>query len=220
MKKDFNPKESSFVQEKAKYSDEYLQELHAQLMREQGEPSEQMRPIPLVVMLICGLLLFWGGFYMAKFSANFKGDVFNPEWAPGGTQVAEVAFDPIAQGKKLFGKTCQQCHQIDGHGLPGVYPPLVGSEWLLGDDVRPVKILLMGIQGPITVEGNKFDGNMPTVGYWKDRDIAAVLTFVRQNWGNSASPISEELVAKVRKELGDRKAPWSAQELLKEHPLK
>lgn len=219
MKKDFNNKKKPFEQDKAGYSDEYLQEIHAQLMREQAEPSEQMAPVPLIVMLICGLLLFWGGFYMARYSANFKGDIFNPEWVPGGAEVAKVEFNPMAQGKKLFAKTCQQCHQADGKGLPGVYPPLVGSPWLLNSDVRPIKILLMGLQGPITVEGNKFDGNMPSVGYWKDRDIAAVLTFVRQNWGNTAGPIAEELVAKVRKELGDRKNPWSAQELLKEHPL-
>lgn len=219
MKKDIDNKKKSFDQDEAGYSDQYLQEIHAQLMREQAEPSEQMTPVPLLVMLICGLLLFWGGFYIARYSGSFKGDVFNPEWAPGGGKVAEVAFNPIAHGKKLFAKTCQQCHQVDGKGLPGVYPPLLDSPWLLNNEERPVKILLMGLQGPITVEGNKFDGNMPEVGYWKDRDIAAVLTFVRQNWGNSAGPISEELVAKVRKELGDRKNPWSGPELLKEHPL-
>lgn len=217
MKNDNN---DHFVEDHSEFSDESLQRIHSQLMREQAEPSEQMHPVPLLVMLICGLLLFWGGFYLSKYSGQFRGDVYNTDWLPGsGKQVAEKPFDPIAHGKKLFAKQCQQCHQADGQGLPGVYPPLANSPWLTSNDERPVKILLLGLQGPITVNGNKFDGNMPTVGYWKDRDIAAVISWERKQWGNDAPEITEEFVAKIRKELGDRQKPWTAAELEAAHPV-
>ena len=130
-------------------------------------------------------------------------------------------FDPMVQGKKLFARVCQQCHQEDGMGIPGVYPSLANSPWLLSSDVRPVKILLMGLKGPIQVKGKDYNGNMPAVTQWKDRDIAAVLTYIRQRqeWGNDAGPISEDLVKQTRESLGDRLKPWSGKELLELHPL-
>lgn len=200
-------------------SDENLQKIHSQLLREKVEPSEKDSPIPIFVIFVFATLFFFGGFYLSQNSGDFRADVFDPEWKPGVSTGGEEAFDPIVKGKKLFARQCQQCHQADGMGLPGVYPPLVNSPWLLKHEELPVKILLKGISGPITVMGKDYNGNMPEVGDWKDRDIAAVLTYVRQNWGHSASEISEELVTKIREEIKDRTKPWSSQELLHDHPL-
>ncbi|HCR37358.1 MAG TPA: cytochrome C, partial [Opitutae bacterium] len=91
--------------------------------------------------------------------------------------------------------------------------------WVVGDEERLIKILLLGMSGPIEVKGESYNGNMPTVGMWSDREIAAVLTFVRYSWGNEASPIAEEKVTEVRASLGDRKTPWTPDELLKFHPM-
>lgn len=221
-KEDKSPKcdhsnlDHGFSVDRELYTDEKLQ----QIAREKGEPEELNTPIPLFLLLVCGLLLFFGGFYFSKYSGGFRGDVFDPNWHPGGG-VAKVAapFDPLVQGKKLFSRTCQQCHQGDGKGIPGVYPTLVGSPWLLNSDERPIKILIKGMSGPAVIEGVAYNGNMPPVGDWKDRDIAAVLTYARQAWGNTAEPIAEELVSKVREEIKGQTKQWTPDEILKMHPL-
>lgn len=200
--------------------DPELQAIHDQLFREKEEPEEKDSPIPLLLLFLFGILIFWSGFYLARYSGGFKGDVFNPELQGGVAQAKPPApFDPLVQGKKSFVRTCQACHQVDGKGLPGVYPPLAGSAWLLTSEERPIKILIKGMSGPIEVEGASFNNNMPPVGDWKDRDIAAVLTYARQAWGNSAGPISEELVKKVREEIKDQMKPWKPEEILAQHPL-
>ena len=212
--------EEHFEFEESLMSDNELQRVHAQLFREKAEPSEKMEPVPLFILFLIGALLFFGGFYLAKYSGGFRGDVFDPNWTGGAKiEAKKVDLDPMVVGKKLFTRTCQQCHQADGKGLPGVYPPLAGSEWLLGSDTRPIKILIKGMSGPITVEGHDFNGNMPPVGDWRDFSIAAVLTYVRQQWGNDAGPISEELVAQVREQIKDRTKPWTGPEILAEDPL-
>lgn len=216
-KKGVNPEEVGH--DEGLYSDEDLQKIHSQLLREKVEPSEKDSPVPIFVIFLFAILFFWGGFYLSTYSGDFRADVFDPEWKGGVKEGAEEVFDPLVKGKKLYARQCQQCHQADGMGLPGVYPPLVNSPWLLTSEERPVKILLKGISGPINVMGKDFNGNMPEISEWKDRDIAAVLTFVRQNWTNKAGPISEELVAKVREEIKDRTKPWTSGELLKAHPL-
>lgn len=209
-----------FEKDLSHLSDQDLQKIHAQLYREKGEPEENYVPISLFLLFLCGLLVFWGGFYLAKYSGGFSGNVFDIN-AQAGAAKAKIAapFDPLVQGKKNFARTCQVCHQADGKGLPGVYPPLAGSDWLLNSEERPIKILIKGMSGTAVVEGASFNGNMPPVGDWKDRDIAAVLTYVRQAWGNSAGPISEELVKKVREEIKDRTKPWTPDEILALHPL-
>lgn len=219
LDKDKHP-HAEFEKDTGHMPDKELQKVHDQLYREMGEPEENYVPINLFLLFLCGLLLFWGGLYLGKYSGGFKGDVFDVNAQNGAAKAkAPKPFDPLAQGKKNFTRTCQTCHQADGKGLPGVYPPLVGSEWLLNSEERPIKILIKGMSGTVVVEGATFSGNMPAVGDWKDRDIAAVLTYVRQAWGNSAGPISEELVKKVRDEIKDQVKPWTPEEVLAAHPL-
>ena len=214
-------KQSAFGHDEALFADIELQKVHQQIYREKSEPREHMTPVPMMVLFFCAVLFFFAGFYLARFSGGFKSDSFNEQLfgAPVAASASTEVFDPIKRGQKLFANNCQQCHQADGHGLPGVYPPLAGSHWLNTDPMRPIKIVLKGLSGPITVEDKNFNGNMPNFAHWKDRDLAAVLTFVRQNWGNTGTPISESDVTKVRDEIKARSAPWTGPELLKENPL-
>jgi len=197
-----------------------LQQLHDQIQREKVEPQELSAPIPLFFLVLCAVLVFWAGFYFARYSGGFSPNVFNPEAAvTAEVTKTEVAFNPIAHGKKIFSRTCVQCHQTNGQGLPGVFPPLDGSPWLNGTPERPASILLLGLQGPLNVHGTEYNGNMPSHSMLSDKDIASVLTFARQSWGNESPAVEEELVAEVRKGLGDRKTAWTAPELLKLYPL-
>ena len=109
---------------------------------------------------------------------------------------------------------CAACHQATGLGLPGAFPPLAGSEYVLGEEERVVRIVLRGLTGPVTVKGQTFNGAMPA---WADQlsdaEIAAVLTYVRSSWGNSAEAITAEQVARERAATAGRTAPWTVGEL-------
>jgi mono/diheme cytochrome c family protein len=199
--------------------DTAIQDIHAQLLREKEEPTEGFSPIPIFLIFIFGALMFWGGIYLATHSGGFRKDVFDPNWKPTAEVAQVAAFDPFKQGKKLYTRTCQQCHQVDGKGIPGVYPPLSGSPWVNGSHERAAKILILGLSGPITVGGNEYNGNMPPVGTWSDRDIAAVLTYVRSSFDNSSGAVTEADVKSARAAIGGKTTPWDAEELLKIHPL-
>lgn len=129
-------------------------------------------------------------------------------------------------GKEVFLRDahCATCHQPNGQGLPNIYPNLAKSEWLK-DDERLIKIALKGLWGPIEVNGQKFDptkGVPPMMGFGgllNDIELAAVLTYVRQSFGNDLAPIAAEKVNKVREATKDRINFYLVEEILKEHPL-
>ena len=164
------------------------------------------------------VLVLWGGLYIGTYSGGFGGDVFNEaaNYAPVASGPVDPVKAQIALGEKLFSANCALCHQPTGLGIPGQYPPLVGSEWVVGDAPKRLQqILLHGISGTIHVKGGLYNNNMPA---WNatftDKQIAAILSYVRQNWGNSAPPIAEADVAEARKETASRTDAWSETELL------
>ncbi|MDB5322571.1 MAG: dehydrogenase [Phycisphaerales bacterium] len=118
-------------------------------------------------------------------------------------------------GRETFGQICAQCHQPSGLGQEGVAPPLVDSEWVLGPPDRLARIALNGVHGPIKVGKKTSDLEMPGLYALPDDQIASVLTYVRREWGHEGTPVSIDLVAKVRKASADRgQTQWTADELL------
>jgi nitrite reductase (NO-forming) len=103
----------------------------------------------------------------------------------------------MERGKRVFMQTCFACHQPDGKGLPGVFPPLAGSDFLLADHDRPIRIVTKGLTGPVTVKGQTFNNVMPPQ-VLTDQQIADVLTYVTNNWGNSAPPYTVQDVRRVK----------------------
>ena len=119
-------------------------------------------------------------------------------------------------GARIYAATCQACHQASGLGLPNQFPPLVGSDWVNGSEERLVMIVLHGIVGEIDVEGEAFNGAMPTWGpTFKDEELAAVASYVRRSWGNKAAPISSATVTRVRLKYATRTKPWTVGELFR-----
>jgi mono/diheme cytochrome c family protein len=119
----------------------------------------------------------------------------------------------VVNGAEVFTK-CAVCHQATGLGLPGAYPPLAGSEWLLNNPEVPIRIVLHGLQGAITVKGGAFNNAMTPFGeQLSDAEIAAVLSYERSSWGNSASKITAEQVASVRAATKSQTAPWNPADL-------
>lgn len=119
-----------------------------------------------------------------------------------------------ALGDQVFRATCIACHGFDGEGVPGAFPPLNRSDWLTGDAELPIRIVLHGLSGPVTVNGKHYQNAMAPLGATlDDAQIAAVLTYVRQSWRNDAKAISAAQVAKVRAAHRERSALWTAAEL-------
>ena len=120
---------------------------------------------------------------------------------------------------------CATCHQADGKGIANIYPPLAKSNWI-DDDERITKILLKGLWGQITVNGQHFDptkGVPPMMGFGgmlNDEEAAAVLSYVRLSFGNNGKLVSPETVKKVREATKERVNFYTTEEILKEHPLK
>ena len=135
----------------------------------------------------------------------------------------------IDSGKEIYmkaapgGGLCFTCHQPNGQGISGQFPPLAGSDWVLGEKERLIKISIHGLMGEIEVNGVKYNNVMAPPGIppgsLTDQQIADVLTYIRNEWGNSASAVSPEEVATVRLTVKDRAAMqmWTAAELQKEN---
>ena len=106
---------------------------------------------------------------------------------------------------------------MNGQGVPGTFPPLTDTDWVNGDKGRLIRLLLSGLSGSIEVKGQTYSGVMPPWGgALDDEEMAAITTYIRSNFGNDASPVTAEDVAKVREATSSRKKPWTAKELRKD----
>jgi len=110
----------------------------------------------------------------------------------------------LADGKQLYQKHCVACHQADGGGVPRMSPPLFDTDFTTGDKKRLITILLKGLNEPIEVQDETYFNPMASFSYLTDKEIAAILTYVRTNFGNKASSIVDIEVATIRKTLGKK----------------
>ncbi|MBL9142859.1 MAG: c-type cytochrome [Verrucomicrobiaceae bacterium] len=117
------------------------------------------------------------------------------------------------KGKAIYAGLCAACHQPSGTGLDGLAPPLVDSDWLLGKSDIPVKIILHGVGGPITVGPKVWRLEMPPLPILDDEQIACILTYLRREWEHTASPVEPSEVAKIRAANSGRTKAWTADEL-------
>jgi mono/diheme cytochrome c family protein len=133
--------------------------------------------------------------------------------------------DLFVKGKAIYAREgyCMTCHQPDGTGLSASgFPPIAHTPWVEGSEERLIKLVLKGLQGPIEVLETKYSGHVPMTpfeGLLNDEEVAAVLTYVRNSFGNKASAITAEQVKKVRAATQNKKGFYSPADLLKEHPL-
>jgi len=139
--------------------------------------------------------------------------------------VAGIKPEVMSTGKAIYMREgfCNTCHQADGKGLEtSGFPPLAGSEWVNGSEDRLIKLVMKGIYGPIEVNGKKYPGQVPMTPYagmLNDNDMAAVLTYVRNAFGNKAPAVSPQKVKEVRAAIKDRTGFYTPDELLKQHPM-
>ena len=211
-----SPSDKNFNAENSGASDDSIQQVHAQLQKVKPEKATGYSFLPLGILGLLCTAVFLGSIYVAHFSIRFDPLVVNEHASrvkPG--KQSGPTITPAQLGKRVYANVCQTCHQPNGLGVPGVYPPLAGSEWVAGSEERLILIVLHGLNGPITVSGKEYNNAMAALGgSLKDDQIANVLTYVRQEWGNSASEVTAATVARVRGESGAR-GPHTAAELLK-----
>jgi mono/diheme cytochrome c family protein len=165
------------------------------------------------------VLLFFSMLFLEQHAGGFSAKVYPPYDSAKQLEALAPKGDDggLGKGKEVFGKTCIACHQASGLGTPGAFPPLVGSEWVLAPNpARAIRIVLNGLQGPIEVKGTGWNQSMlPWRDVLKDDEIAAVLTYVRNEWGNKAPPVAVDQVKAIRDETAGRSDPWTSAELLK-----
>lgn len=158
--------------------------------------------------------------------AHMKGEAYSPPAA----EVVEDPDSPIARayalGEEIYSREgyCATCHQENGKGLSATgYPPLAGSPWVTGSPDRLIKLVMHGMYGPIEVLGKQYAGQVPMTAYgglMTDEEMAAVLTYVRNSFGNQAGLIKPEQIDVIRTMTAGREGMYRAEELLEEHPLK
>ena len=147
------------------------------------------------------------------------------EVAPIATNLKGTERELFTQGKAIYARDgfCNTCHQSNGKGLENSgFPPLAGTKWVNGNEERLIKLVLKGMSGPIEVLGKKYPGQVPMTpfgGMLNDTEVAAVLTYVRNSFGNQALAISPEKVKSIRAATKAKTGFYSSEELLKQYPL-
>lgn len=194
--------------------------IHRQIVRELADPGEGYESVPWFLWVTVATMIFWSGWYLGRRGGSFD-TMTHVEYAEiglsasaAGDTVAKGPVDPIAEGKRIFGANCSACHQSNGLGVAGAFPPIVGSEWVTGPEQTVVRILLNGLGGAVNVKGVTYNGAMPA---WKesmsDDDIAHVITYIRQWSPNAAPAVTAASVGALRKEHDARPGPWTETEL-------
>ena len=127
----------------------------------------------------------------------------------------------ISSGEKIFAARCASCHQTNGLGIAGQYPPLAGSEWVTSDPGIITNIILKGLKGEIVVKGETYGKtaamNMAAVDI-DDSEIANVVSYVRQAWGNKAEEIFEDEVASIRADSAEKQDQWTGDQIISMYP--
>ena len=214
-----NPPGRPFRADTGGYSDAALHEAHSP----HGRGKEGVRiPFAALFLVISAALIAWSGFYLVNFTAGFQGLYYHEGIDPPVGPLPAPARDSLFEmGQGVYTANCIICHQTTGQGIPGAFPPLVGSDWVVGNPERVVAIVMNGLSGPIEVNGLPFFSAMPGLSaILTDEQIAAVATFIRGNseWDHEASEVSEEMVADLRSRYGGRIMMWTVPEIQQAFP--
>lgn len=184
--------------------------------------------VPVWLIIVLFLLVYWGAVYFDERGGWFASQVYAPYRSSEELASFNAAFGPpdiMEQGKQIYARTCFVCHQANGQGQPGTFPPLAGSDWVNEKEPgRMIRIVLQGFSGPgLEVKGQPFNTGSAMVPWGatlSDDDIAAVISYVRGNkeWGNNAPPVTPEQVHSVRGKVASHPQSFSPDEIMKISP--
>ncbi|MCU0622659.1 MAG: cytochrome c [Gemmatimonadaceae bacterium] len=174
--------------------------------REFDDPDERSSPLPWGLAALVVACIAWGSWYILSLEGTADATLGDRRTVAALAPAAPVAG--AVDGGQLFASKCAACHQANGAGVAGVFPPLAGSEWVTESPTRLVQILLHGIRGPIDVKGVTYNGLMPPWRSLSDDELAALATYVRASWGNGADAVTAATVAEQRAATEGRTTPW------------
>lgn len=186
------------------------------------EPTAERNQAPVWLVVLLAVISYWAMLFMDNYAGGFNSQVYEPFRSY--KQVADAnprddAQQLVAMGQARYEIYCAGCHQLTGQGSPGLVPPLAGSDWV--NAPNPARIIRIVLQGPTgTFKVNDQMWNTPTAmtpfgTSLKDDEIAAILSYVRQAWGNKAGIVKPEPVKAIREETSNHSNPWTMEELLK-----
>lgn len=214
--------ESDKFEAKESLTDEELVQVHSKLNVEKHPPTKGFLSAPLIFVFVFGCLIFVCSIQLAHSTNQFQ---LHPP-----TDVVELTDEEketlrierkLESGEKIFALRCASCHQANGLGIPGQYPPLDGSKWATSDPALISYIILNGLKGEIVVKGEVYGTsaavNMAAVPI-SDREIANVTTYVRQAWGNNSTEISTDEVSQFRQDTRAKQEQWTGDELVELFP--
>jgi mono/diheme cytochrome c family protein len=188
----------------------------AQRVRENQDPDEGIKPLPWFLVMSLGAMAMWGAFYIYS-TPSGEDSAYGDQRTVSTLRPPELAAVGGAvkvDGKQLFTAKCAACHQANGLGLAGAFPPLAGAEWVLGDEKVLANILLHGVNGALEVKGVQYAGVMPAWKTLSDDEIAAVLTYIRSDWGNAAAPVKADTIKAQREATKERTEPYNGGQAL------
>jgi len=203
-------------------------DMHDAVRREKILHPSGNEPFGLLPLLLCLLVAMTAGGFFFKNYNNFSDSTYivsnyRPDPKPvsenGPEAEADVAWIDswMGEGKKVYGN-CVACHQATGTGVPGQFPPLVGSEWVDGGTARLGAILIHGISGPFSVGGSNYNQLMPAWGTFSDKKIAQVITYIRREFGTLPAGddgvVTAEMIAAAREKFKSQAVPYTEAQLL------
>jgi mono/diheme cytochrome c family protein len=179
-------------------------------LRENADPDEGIRPLPWFLVMLLGAMAMWGAFYIYA-TPSGEDSAYGDQRTVADLRPPVTAVGAVStvNGKQVYGAKCAACHQATGLGVAGVFPPLADSEWVLGDDKRLINILLHGVNGAMVVKGVEYKGAMPAWKSMSDEELAAVMTYIRNDWGNKAPAITAQAVMAQREATASRTGPYN-----------
>lgn len=197
-------------------------DVHDAVRREKVLPPTGKEPLSFGPLILTALVLILGAGYLGAYGNGFRDDIYvtsyyHPDARPPGAG-GEDAAEQLAwidqwmkDGKKVY-SNCVPCHQASGLGQPGLFPPLKGSEWVDGGTQRLGAILLKGVAGPFTVNGQGYNNIMAPWDTLGDEKIAQVITYIRREFGTLPEGddgiVTAEMVKAAREEYSGRTTPW------------
>jgi len=204
-----------------------LQDSNSAVGREKSLHENGMASVSLWLILISGIVVLVAGSVMGQGGSFFGyNELVKKDYTRAKSPVKDdVPPDPVPvlaflrkEGQKLYQSSCNSCHQPNGSGGAG-FPPLAGSEWVIGNTERLAMIIHNGVGGPIEVKGQTYNANMAAIGAtFGPKELASIMTYIRSSWGNDASMVTPQMAEealRISKERGGK--PTTADELNKNH---
>lgn len=191
-------------------------DIHQAALRERELPEEGNESGPwwlfAIILVTFAFGFFYIGFYFGEFS--YQPHQLFISQAENDVQAEEVELTQMELGENIYDRVCSTCHQSNGQGVEGVFPTLVDTDYVNGSVGRLAGLIVHGLYGEMEIKGVIYNGNMPAWGdQITDEEVAAVMTYVRNSFGNKSSDVPVDSVKSYRESYGERSSQWEVSEL-------